>query len=39
MEIVKYLCEFFFDNFWHWLELIILMGIISQKVIVNKNKL
>ena len=21
MEIVKYICEFFFTNFWHWLGL------------------
>lgn len=23
MEIAKYLCEFFFCNFWHWLGLVI----------------
>ena len=26
MEVVKYLCEFFFGNFWHWLGLIFLLG-------------
>lgn len=25
MEIVKYLCEFFFGNFWHWLGLVIVL--------------
>ena len=25
MEIVKYLCEFFFTNFWHWLGLVIML--------------
>ena len=36
MEIVKYLCEFFFTNFWHWLGLVILIGVAYQKIIVNK---
>ena len=22
MEIVRYICEFFFTNFWHWLGLV-----------------
>lgn len=25
MEVAKYLCEFFFGNFWHWLGLWILI--------------
>ena len=25
MEIVKYLCEFFFCNFWHWLGLFVML--------------
>lgn len=25
MEIVKYLCEFFFTDFWHWLGLVIVL--------------
>lgn len=25
MEVVKYLCEFFFGNFWHWLGLVIIL--------------
>jgi len=28
METVKYLCEFFFTNFWHWLGLVILIGFV-----------
>jgi len=28
METVKYLCEFFFTNFWHWLGLAVLLGIV-----------
>ena len=36
MEIVKYLCEFFFDNFLHWLELFVLISAASQKITVNK---
>lgn len=28
MEIVKYLCEFFFGNFWHWLGLLFIIATI-----------
>ena len=28
MEIVKYLCEFFFTNFWHWLGLLLVLEVI-----------
>ena len=27
METVKFVCEFFFTNFWHWLGLTITLGI------------
>ena len=27
MEITKYLCEFFFTNFWHWLGLVVIVSI------------
>ena len=27
MEIVKYLCEFFFTNFWHWLGLVLILAV------------
>ena len=36
METVKYLCEFFFCNFWHYLELLILVSVmVSTTVIKN----
>ena len=28
MEIVKYLCEFFFTNFWHWSGLLFVLAVI-----------
>lgn len=28
MEIIKYICEFFFTNFWHWLGLLIFLVVI-----------
>lgn len=34
MEIVKYLCEFFFCNFWHFLELLIILATIFGSTIV-----
>lgn len=30
MEITKYLCEFFFTNFWHWLGLVVILGIVFR---------
>ena len=49
MEIVKYLCEFFFTNFWHWLGLVVVLcitfrfGLVSfitdnSKKIVNRDE-
>ena len=29
MEIAKYLCEFFFDNFWHWFGLLLICSAIK----------
>ena len=38
MEITKYLCEFFFTNFWHWLGLTIMLGIFRfGTVIIDKS--
>lgn len=34
MEITKYLCEFFFTNFWHWLGLTIMLGVIRFGTVV-----
>lgn len=42
MEIVKYICEFFFTNFWHWLGLLIFLvvifGSVTTKINNYKNK-
>lgn len=41
MEIVEYLCEFFFCNFWHWLGLLFIVAIICGtslvRVVTNDN--
>ena len=38
MEVTKYLCEFFFENFWHWLGLTIMLGIFRfGTVIIDKS--
>ena len=28
MEAINYLCEFFFDDFWHWLGLVVILAIV-----------
>lgn len=35
MEIVKYLCEFFFTDFWHWLGLVIFVTFLIPRTIVD----
>lgn len=35
METVKYICEFFFGSFWHWLGLVILIGAIFSGGFIN----
>lgn len=37
MEIVKYLCEFFFTNFWHWLGLWFILGTIFSVPLLRIN--
>lgn len=38
MEVTKYLCEFFFTDFWHWLGLVICLGIFRfGNVIIDKS--
>lgn len=38
MEIVKFVCEFFFTNFWHWLGLTITLGIFGfGTVLIDKS--
>jgi hypothetical protein len=29
MEVIKYLCEFFFCNFWHYMGLLIMIYVVS----------
>lgn len=38
MEIAKYLCEFFFTDFWHWLGLVIVCMALSRKVVTYTKK-
>lgn len=37
MEIVKYLCEFFFGNFWHWLGLVIALFALKPIIGIDKS--
>ena len=38
MQTVKFLCEFFFTNFWHWLGLLLLlMGIFKIPINIKFN--
>ena len=34
METVRFICEFFFGNLWHWLGLVIIVMIICGRPIV-----
>lgn len=42
MQVLKYICEFFFTNFWHWLGLVSILCIIFRVELIsfnnNKNK-
>lgn len=38
MEIAKYLCEFFFCDFLHFIELLLIAAAIGGKHIINYNK-
>ena len=35
MEAVKYLCEFFFCDFWHYLGLLLLVAVLFGRGIIN----
>ena len=35
MGVTKYLCEFFFTNFWHWLGLVIILAIVFRFGIIS----
>ncbi len=38
MEIVKYLCEFFFCNFWHFCGLVIVLAVAGcDKTVIDNN--
>lgn len=39
METVKFVCEFFFCSFWHWLGLFLIVAAIFDHPIVKINKL
>ena len=30
METVRFICEFFFDNFWHWLGLLLILCVVCN---------
>lgn len=38
MEITKYLCEFFFTDYKHWLGLVIFVTVLIPRTIVNITK-
>ena len=38
MEIIKFLCEFFFDDYLHWLGLVIFAAVIVPRRIFEINK-
>ena len=33
MEVAKYLCEFFFTNFWHWLGLTVMLAVVRSGIV------
>jgi hypothetical protein len=35
MEPVKYLCDFFFTNFWHWLGLLLIVATVCSVRVVS----
>lgn len=37
MEEIKYLCEFFFDDFWHWLGLVVILAIVFGSSLISMN--
>jgi len=36
MEITKYLCEFFFTDFWHWLGLVVALYTVGFHTVIIK---
>lgn len=39
MEITKFLCGFFFDDFWHYLQLIVIVAVVLGHPVVKINKI
>lgn len=39
MEITKFICEFFFCDFWHWLGLFLIIAAIFDHPLIEINKL
>ena len=41
MDVVRFICEFFFGNFWHWLGLLVMLCIVCNVRLltfsINKN--
>lgn len=37
METVKFVCEFFFCNFWHWLGLLIYLAVMFRYGLITFN--
>ena len=38
MSVVKYLCEFFFCDFWHFVGLIVLVGLLVPRITITRYK-
>ena len=38
MSVVKYLCEFFFCDFWHFAGLAVLVGLLFPRITINRHK-
>lgn len=38
MSVVQYLCEFFFGNFWHFVGLIVLVGLLVPSITIYRHK-
>jgi hypothetical protein len=38
MSVVKYICEFFFGNFWHFAGLVVLVGLLIPRITIERHK-
>lgn len=39
METVRFVCEFFFDDFWHWLGLFVILCVVCRSGIFSFNRI